>query len=239
MPELSIVSWNVHWGRGRFTRRGAQPFDVATRVLSYDADVYVLPEHFRDNSGVGLADPLRDAGYTTVELPFVQLSFGTRPRAETPGEGWWELLVASRVPVLDHEVLPIGSVVHDRAGSRAAIRVGLDVRATRVDLVGIHTSSKLWWGGPAVHLRGLRQHLRTLHDGPALIAGDFNLWGPPVEALLPGWKRVVRGRTWPAPFPHSQIDHVLVNEHAFGLAGEVMERTPSDHRAIRARIGVG
>lgn len=239
MPELSIVSWNLHWGRGRFSRQGAQPFDVVTRLLSYDADVFVLPEHFRDDSGFGIVDPLRDAGYAMVELPFSRLSLGERPRAETPGDGWWELVVATRLPLIDDELLRIGTVLHDRAGSRAAIRVALDVQGTRVDVVGLHTSSKLWWGGPVVHLRGLQEHLAELHDHPALVAGDFNLWGPPVEALLPGWKRVVRGRTWPARLPHSQIDHVLANEHAVGLAGEVLDRTPSDHRAVRARVGVG
>ena len=38
----------------------------------------------------------------------------------------------------------------------------------------------------------------------------MNLWGPPVRAFLPGWHRAVKGRTWPAWHPHSQIDHILV-----------------------------
>ena len=44
----------------------------------------------------------------------------------------------------------------------------------------------------------------------AVLLGDMNLWGPPVRVFLPGWHRAVKGPTWPAWNPHSQIDHILV-----------------------------
>jgi len=44
---------------------------------------------------------------------------------------------------------------------------------------------------------------------PTILAGDFNCWRPLLRVLLPGWRTLVRARTWPARFPHSQIDHVL------------------------------
>ena len=51
-----------------------------------------------------------------------------------------------------------------------------------------------------------------------------------------GWDRPVRGRTFPARRPHSQIDHVLVRGGIQALEGEVLAETPSDHRPIRARL---
>ena len=72
--------------------------------------------------------------------------------------------------------------------------------------------------------------------GPQILAGDFNFWGPPVGVVMRGWKRPVRGRTYPARRPHSQIDHVLVRGGIEVLGGEVLAETPSDHRPIRARL---
>ena len=72
----------------------------------------------------------------------------------------------------------------------------------------MHTSSKVWRLAPVRHLMALKRGLAA--DGPQIIAGDFNFWGPPVGALFRGWQRPVRGRTYPANRPHSQIDHVLV-----------------------------
>jgi endonuclease/exonuclease/phosphatase family metal-dependent hydrolase len=71
-----------------------------------------------------------------------------------------------------------------------------------------------------------------------VLAGDFNFWGPGVAMVLPGWRRAVTGRTYPAHRPHSQIDHVLVNERIEVLRGEVLPANDSDHRPVRARLRV-
>jgi endonuclease/exonuclease/phosphatase family metal-dependent hydrolase len=89
------------------------------------------------------------------------------------------------------------------------------------------------------------RHLRVLGpqlpppDRHAVVAGDFNLWGPGVEAVLPGWHRTVRGRTYPSHRPHSQIDHVLVRDDMSVVWSEVLARNPSDHRPVRTRLRVG
>ena len=90
----------------------------------------------------------------------------------------------------------------------AALHVELDVDGTAVDLVGVHLTSRLPYG-PPIQLRRLAPQLPT-PGRPAVVAGDCNFWGPGVRTLLPGWRRAVRGRTWPASRPHSQIDHILV-----------------------------
>ena len=105
---------------------------------------------------------------------------------------------------------------------------------TPVDMIGLHTSSKFYRLAPLKHLLTLRRGLAA--GGPQIVAGDFNFWGPPVGVAMRGWKRPVRGRTYPANHPHSQIDHVLVRGGIRVLGGEVLAETPSDHRPIRARL---
>jgi endonuclease/exonuclease/phosphatase family metal-dependent hydrolase len=48
----------------------------------------------------------------------------------------------------------------------------------------------------------------------------------------------VRGATWPARFPHSQIDHIWVDDRLEVVSGEVGPATASDHRPVRARLRV-
>jgi len=64
----------------------------------------------------------------------------------------------------------------------------------------------------------------------------MNLWGPFVARLLPGWRRTVRGRTWPAWRPHSQLDQVLVRGPLTFCGGDVLPAAGSDHRAVRADL---
>jgi endonuclease/exonuclease/phosphatase (EEP) superfamily protein YafD len=75
---------------------------------------------------------------------------------------------------------------------------------------------------------------------PAVVAGDHNFWGPGVVAYMRGWKRGVKGRTWPAQRPHSQIDHVLYRPGDVEvLEGRVLPSVWSDHRPVRVVLRVG
>ena len=94
--------------------------------------------------------------------------------------------------------------------------------------------SHLEQGSPA-QFRRLRAALPR-PDDPAVVTGDMNLWGPAVTALLPGWRRVVRGRTWPADRPHSQLDHVLANRSVAARDGAVLRVPGSDHLPVRATV---
>jgi endonuclease/exonuclease/phosphatase (EEP) superfamily protein YafD len=51
--------------------------------------------------------------------------------------------------------------------------------------------------------------------------------------------RTVRGRTWPAGRPHSQIDHILVRPGTEVVEAEVLPAVGSDHRPVRATLRVG
>jgi endonuclease/exonuclease/phosphatase family metal-dependent hydrolase len=236
--DFTVASFNAHWGFGRYGRHHGVRFDAARVVRGFDADLVVVAESWRDDAGIGMLDPLRDDGYCveTVELMPLRL----RPRSRNsirhavPYLGKWELAVCSRLPVLKRELIPMGVVRTDAAGLRHALSLTVDVAGTPVEVIGLHVSSKVWRLAPVKHLLTLRRGLRAGH--PQILAGDFNFWGPPVGLMMPGWKRAVRGRTYNARHPHSQIDHILVRGGIEPLDGEVLAATPSDHRPIRAYL---
>jgi len=150
--------------------------------------------------------------------------------------GDWGIAVLSRFPITGHEVLDLGRLERDRA-RRAALVVEIELPSGRLAVAGTHMTH-ITYGSP-LHFHRLRRLLEsTVGDGPAVLAGDMNMWGPPVAALLPGWRRVVRGRSWPAWRPHSQVDHILVHGAVRGLGGEVLAMAGSDHRPVRAHIVV-
>jgi len=72
----------------------------------------------------------------------------------------------------------------------------------------------------------------------AVLAGDMNLWGPPVNSFFPAWRRAVTGRTWPAPRPHSQLDHVLITEALSVDSARIATRSGSDHRPVVVRLAL-
>jgi endonuclease/exonuclease/phosphatase family metal-dependent hydrolase len=69
-------------------------------------------------------------------------------------------------------------------------------------------------------------------DVAAVLAGDMNLWGPPVNSFFPAWRRAVTGRTWPSQHPHSQVDHVLITPPLSVVEARVVDRSGSDHRPV-------
>jgi endonuclease/exonuclease/phosphatase family metal-dependent hydrolase len=214
---------------------------VLDALLPLEADVMVLPESFRPDAGDGMLEGFAAAGYQVETVPIARFESwhsSTMGRGWRPGPGIWCLAIASRFPVLERRELSMGRVFKDPARERMALQVDLDVGGRRVQLVGLHTSSKLYFAGPVTHLRTLRASLPNTSE-PAIVAGDFNLWGPGVVRLLPGWRRAVMGRTWPAHRPHSQIDHVLMNAAVECVESEVLPRFGSDHRAVKVRLAVG
>lgn len=236
MTDFTIASFNAHWGRGRFRENGRAPYEVVQVVRDFDADVVVILESWREHDGRGMLDELASSGYRVETLNLTTLRISTRrARQATPGEGHVEIAICSRLPVLARRDLPIGLIPDDPYGPRSALLCTIDIDGSEVDVIGVHTSSMLWKLAPLRHLRALRRQLPA-RERTAIVAGDCNFWGPGVVAMLPGWRRAVRGRTFPSERPHSQIDHVLVRDDIEVLDSEVLPATPSDHRPIRARL---
>jgi endonuclease/exonuclease/phosphatase family metal-dependent hydrolase len=236
--DFSIAAFNAHWGIGRFGAFRHVKYDVARVVRSFAADLVVVPEAWRDDDGRGVLDSLSEDGYQVETIALMRLELRHDHNLDiVPHEGVWELAVCSRFPVLDRREIPIGTLKSDPPGPRNALALTVDIAGTPTEVIGVHTSSKVWRLAPVRHLMTLKHGLST--NGPQIIAGDFNFWGPPVGALFRGWQRPVRGRTYPANRPHSQIDHVLVRGGIEALGGEVLAVTPSDHRPVRARLRMG
>lgn len=151
---------------------------------------------------------------------------------EPPQRGEWGLAVLSRLSVRREARVDLGQLRLDRA-HRGALVVEVDLDGQPFTVVGTHLSHLTH--GSLLQLRWLCRSLPRLGQAAALV-GDMNMWGPLVRTFLPGWRRAVLGRTWPAHHPHSQIDHILVTPSVLVLTGEVMGDMGSDHRPIRASL---
>ena len=238
MP-LTIVSFNTHAGL-RARRHGVcEPYDLASVLRGFDADVVVLQESFRPVDGQAVARQVaEELGAEIHELAFGHAKLTPWPHVPRHGYGEGEigLAVISKIPSRLRAELAFGRVAFDPTPERGGIHLELDVDGGSLDLIAVHLSSRLPHG-PPLQLTRLRRQLPP-SDRPAVVAGDCNFWGPGVRAFIPGWRRAVRGRTWPAVRPHSQIDHILVRRQIDVLASEVLPPLGSDHLAVRATIAV-
>jgi len=117
---------------------------------------------------------------------------------------------------------------------RAAIVVDVTAEGVPLSIVGTHMSHLQY--GSHRHYGTLNTLLRSHARPNAVLLGDMNLWGPPVRAFLRDWHRAVKGRTWPAWSPHSQIDHILVRGNVQVGVGSVLPDAGSDHLPVRAEL---
>ena len=129
-------------------------------------------------------------------------------------------------------MLPLGQLPRDPA-RRALIRGVVDLAGGPLTVHGTHMSHITH--GSHVQYRLLGTELPPLSSA-AVLAGDMNLWGPPVSSYVRGWRRAVVGRTWPAPRPHSQLDHMLVTPAVAVTGARVAGFSGSDHRPIVATL---
>jgi endonuclease/exonuclease/phosphatase family metal-dependent hydrolase len=239
MPELNLTSFNAHAGL-RARRNGfCEPYDLDAVLHGFDADVIVVQESWTPDGGTAAVRRFADAIDAQVfELHFGRARLEPWPHVPRDGEGIGDvgLAIVSRIPAEVQGRLAVGTVPGDPTPERGGLHVVLDVGGTKVDLVGVHLSSRLPYG-PPTQLRRLAPQLPN-GGRPAIVAGDCNFWGPGVAAFLPGWTRTVRGRTWPARRPHSQIDHILVRTgDGFEVVDhEVLPEVGSDHRPVWARL---
>jgi endonuclease/exonuclease/phosphatase family metal-dependent hydrolase len=253
---VSVASLNIHGGVDGWGR----PFDVVEACRRADSDVLVLQESFTGHDRQGLADDVADAlGYRVWRAPMgparrypplagrgedwgplwrrragvgmKTLSDTRRDRAE---RGMLELALLSRLPMPAPELVDLGRLLGDPV-RRVALVSRLDHGGRSVLVVGTHMSHLRH--GSLLQLQRLRRRLPEPEE-PAVLLGDMNLWGPPLELSFPGWSRAVRGRSWPAWRPLFQIDHILVSRGVAVELGEVLAPVGSDHLPVRAVLSV-
>jgi endonuclease/exonuclease/phosphatase family metal-dependent hydrolase len=235
VPDLSIASFNTHYGLRPFRFPPRTPYDVLAALRGLDTQIVVVQEHWRPDGQRGVIDDAAEAlGFDLIHEPTGPATGRTRwPHIAKDGEGTVGIAVLSRVPVRRVGTIPLGPTPGDPAPDRTALHVELDVDRTKVQLIAVHLTSRLPYGPPS-QLRRLARALPA--DELTIVAGDCNFWGPGVVAILRGWRRAVRGRTWPASRPHSQIDHILVRPPIEVRSSEVVTDVGSDHRPVRAEL---
>jgi endonuclease/exonuclease/phosphatase family metal-dependent hydrolase len=235
MTELTIASLNLRFG---ISPRVEQPYDVTAAIAALDADVVALQEVWRPKAGPAAHETAAaELGYTVTEVALPRAHNRTSPplvqQLDGPDGTWWGVAVLTRQPVLDQRHVEFRPVPLDAAVRRALVTTLEPPWGGRLAIVTPHLTYRLW--GSAGHLRALHRATAALVD-PAVILGDFNMWGPVVGGLMPGWQRPVRGRTWPAHRPHSQIDHILVSPKLRVVDARVLGPVGSDHRPVRVAI---
>ncbi|HZT64557.1 MAG TPA: endonuclease/exonuclease/phosphatase family protein [Acidimicrobiales bacterium] len=232
MPSLSLATFNTRWGLDS----SFFPYDVAGACRDIDTDVIVMQETWWPDVGTSFVDEAADLGYRAHPLRLCRGGFRRgKPwptRSGVAGAGWWGLAILSRLPTRQVGSVDLVALRRDPA-LRGALIVELDVDGAAFTVVGTHLAHLSQ--GSRRQVADLRDKLPAL-DRPAALCGDMNMWGPLIDGLLPGWRRAVKARTWPAPLPHSQIDHILVTPSVAGADGRRLGRTGSDHRPLRVTL---
>jgi endonuclease/exonuclease/phosphatase family metal-dependent hydrolase len=264
MDEVVVASFNVHGGVDGFGRpfdvigscraidadilvlqESWSPADgkplarVVGEALGYRVDELAM-------TGASVASAPDDAPGTSAWGPVLLARgpFGLRvgdgaegrrrpAGGPEPDRGTWGIALLSRVPVSGVVTLDLGQLRRDPA-RRGAIAVEVALGGGRLRVIGTHLSHLSH--GSVLQLRALERLISRPGD-PAVLLGDMNMWGPPLSALLAGWRRVVRGRTWPAWRPLAQLDHILVTAGVASVGrGQVLPVRGSDHLPVRARL---
>lgn len=239
MSTFSLATFNTHYGVRPARTPPAEPYDMLAAFRALDADVIVLQEVWRPDRRRGPVDDAADAlGLTVTFEPTGSATTDARwPHLAADGGGESGIAVLTRRPLRRIRVLAVGPTFLDPAPRRTALDVELDIDGTPLRLVAVHLTSRLPHG-PPIQLRRLARLLPP-SGTPTVVAGDHNFWGPGVVGLMPGWKRAVRGRTWPTRAPHSQIDHVLIRPGDIeAIDGRVLPDLGSDHLPLRVELGL-
>lgn len=256
-----VASFNLHAGVDGYGRR----FDHVTACAELEADVLVLQEVFAPLKGRSQAAEI--AGCLGYQLKELALSRAFRVSGEMPApeqagwephrpyshsrrairvggalqasdphldgydEGTWGIAILTRGEICSDSVISLGRLRRDFT-ARAALSVTL---ADGLTVVGTHMAHSTH--GSPLHFAKLYRALPSRGE-PAVLAGDMNFWGPPIELALPGWRRAVKAKTWPSWRPRHQLDHIFVTD-ALGCGSDRAVRAGnSDHLPVRTRISM-
>ncbi len=262
--SLTLATFNIHAGVDGWGR----PFDVVSPCSSLGADVIILQESWTPDGGAPstagriaerlgyqlVAECTLARGLLLAPPPTETRSWGPlfsrvgkallldgehRPDEATTHRGRavrgsWGVAMLARVPFGEVAVTPLGQLRRDPA-RRVVVRATVPMVGGDLVVCGTHMSHITH--GSHAQYRVLSEKLPPATT-PALLAGDMNLWGPPTTSYLRGWRRAVKGRSWPAHRPHSQLDHILVTRPVAVLNSRISEAAGSDHRPAVATVSL-
>lgn len=236
MTTFTITSFNARWGLGA----DDVPFDLAAAVEAFDTDLVSVQEFWHhDEGGPELLRDLSALGYHAVHLPLSPSHIDPLPEI-TPhpqeADGTWGVVLLSRLPVLTTRVVDLGRLMERwDVAERCAVIAEVEVGGISVSVTALHLSFAL--PNAVAQLRRLHGYLPA--HRPSVVAGDCNLWGPLAGLALAGHRRAVRGRTWPAHRPHSQLDHIWITPGIDVDDSRVLPPAGSDHRPVQATLRLG
>ena len=222
---LRFVSFNILHGR-----RPNGPVDLAALARSISdlrADVLALQEVDRRMVRSRFAD------LTVIAAAASGLHGVFRSARRRYDLGLYGNALLGRGRLYDVEVrhLPRKGWRRER---RIAILASLDIEGRTWRVGAVHLS--LFREESEPQLRMLLQEL-AVHDGPAVLMGDFNRRSHEVIPLARslGWGAVDAANTYPAWEPTIRLDYVLTH-NCEAQSAEVIETEVSDHRALVVEV---
>ena len=237
---FTLTSFNTRWG----LTVNDEPFDLHAVLAGFDTDVISLQEVWEPTNDAERIDTERietvaaDLGYQAIHVPLSPSRVDPRPEITAdPAEaaGTWGVALMSRLPIVSTRVVDLGRMVERwDVADRYAILADLDLGPTVVTVTAVHLSFAL--PNALAQLRRLGAYLPA--HRPSVVAGDCNLWGPLATTVVGNHRRAVRGRTWPAARPHSQLDHILISPQVAVVRSAVLGPAGSDHLPIEAELQI-
>jgi endonuclease/exonuclease/phosphatase family metal-dependent hydrolase len=230
---VTIASLNAHG----YHDRAGRPFGLDEACRELQADIVVLQETWRPEDSRD--DPVDAAaaalGYRAVQhalisgTTFHSLGMpGTRPHAS----GVLGLAILTRLAVTSEQTIDLGLTSGDIVRRAAQVVTVATRGGGSLRIANTHLTYKAHVS--PVQLRRLARRLSG-HRHPTVIVGDLNMvW--PMTLTAPGYRRAVRGSTWPAHRPFAQLDHILIDGRLACGGGDVLDPLGSDHLPIRARL---
>ena len=145
--------------------------------------------------------------YFKEHRSLTKAQIASRAQLDHLERGTWGLGLLTRLEIEDVRVVSLGRLPREKV-QRALIVAQLRDAGRSFYVLAIHGAHLSH--GSFRQYRRVSAFVQTLDPTwPVLFAGDFNCWRPLLRLLLPGWHSLAKGRTWPGPHPHSQIDHIL------------------------------
>jgi endonuclease/exonuclease/phosphatase family metal-dependent hydrolase len=240
--DFSLVSWNIHRGRGNdgIVDAGRTLDVLKAEVLRPGVEALILQEADEETPPHG--------GF--LDIPRLEADSGLRHVHSDAAARWGRdshgflgviLFLAPSIEVEDIVLLDLPGHCH-----RGAVIVDARRGEHRFRLIGTHLS--LWQGLRVAQMRTLGQHLFRRDDRQTILCGDLNEWRPWGGLAL---SRSVLGQrfegparaTFPVRRPFLPLDRVLTSAPGCVTSARVLDgpgiRMASDHRPLAATVSLG